>query len=287
MIIQCPACNLRYDVSTRAPGTRARCRCGASFEVPDPTAVATDNAARCHGCGARNAARARACLYCGASLATASCPACFTLNPAHYRHCSQCGGDLQAPARVLEDERDRQLTCPRCEEALEARLLADTLVDQCSQCGGMFLDHEVLHGVLDDHQRQAPLRQRLLQLPAAADLPDPRQVVYLRCPECATFMNRRNPAHRSGIIVDVCAAHGVWFDDRELAILMQLAGAGATLNVGPRPNVGAAVAAGATGGVNSAAWSALTRDARNRSIGGADLDLGDLGDLVGLLQRLF
>ena len=30
------------------------------------------------------------------------------------------------------------------------------------------------------------------------------------------MMNRRNYAHKSGVIIDVCREHGVWFDPDEL-----------------------------------------------------------------------
>ncbi len=223
-------------------------------------------------------------------MATVSCPSCLTLNPAHYKHCSACGSDLQAPARAIKEEHDKPLECPRCEKPLEARLLADTLVDQCTDCGGVFLDHEALGAVLNDRTRQAPLRERLLKLPSAGSLPNPREVVYLRCPECATLMARRNPAHRSGIIVDVCAAHGVWFDDRELAILMQLAASGAELNVSPKPNpLAGASAAGASGGspIPGGSLPPMAERSRRDSVMDIDVNIGDLGELLGLIDRLF
>lgn len=289
MIIECPTCKLRYDVAHRAPGTRARCRCGASFTVP-AAGGQSSTGVRCGGCGAQNARAARSCAYCGAAMATVSCAACLSLNPATYRHCSQCGGDLSAPARSLEEHpHEEPLHCPRCEgEQLEARLLADTLVDQCAKCGGVWLDHEVLDRLLTDRSRQAPLRERLLQMPAAAPHEDTRKVVYLRCPECAVLMNRRNPAHRSGIIVDVCAGHGVWFDDRELPILIQLAASGAELNVRPRPNLKAPVSRPAGSG-GSAAKPALSEVFSSRRSNRLDIDLGniDLGDVLRAVERLF
>ncbi|MEM9385386.1 MAG: zf-TFIIB domain-containing protein [Pseudomonadota bacterium] len=188
----------------------------------------------------------------------------------------------------MEDEREKPLECPRCEMPLEARLLADTLVDQCTDCGGVFLDHDVLGALLNDRKRQAPLRERLLKLPKAGPAPNPREVVYLRCPECSTLMTRRNPAHRSGIIVDVCTAHGVWFDDRELAILMQLASAGAELNVLPKPNP----LAGVSSKDAAAKRSSLPRmpdKAMGAPQGPIDIDvnIGDLGDLLRVIDRLF
>src|SRR5258708_7629999 len=45
-------------------------------------------------------------------------------------------------------------------------------------------------------------------------------VHYLPCPTCKTFMNRQNFGHVSGVIVDVCKGHGVWFDRGELQAVM-------------------------------------------------------------------
>jgi Zn-finger nucleic acid-binding protein len=41
-------------------------------------------------------------------------------------------------------------------------------------------------------------------------------VRYLKCPLCDELMNRVNFGRRSGVIVDVCTAHGTWFDAGEL-----------------------------------------------------------------------
>jgi Zn-finger nucleic acid-binding protein len=41
-------------------------------------------------------------------------------------------------------------------------------------------------------------------------------VRYRKCVVCAQLMNRVNYAGCSGVIVDVCAEHGLWFDRNEL-----------------------------------------------------------------------
>jgi Zn-finger nucleic acid-binding protein len=45
-------------------------------------------------------------------------------------------------------------------------------------------------------------------------------VVYLRCPSCRQLMNRTNFGKRSGVIVDVCKPHGIWFDRDELSAVV-------------------------------------------------------------------
>jgi Zn-finger nucleic acid-binding protein len=49
---------------------------------------------------------------------------------------------------------------------------------------------------------------------------------YLPCPICNTLMNRVNFAHCSHVIVDVCKAHGTWFDKDELRRIVEFIRAG-------------------------------------------------------------
>jgi Zn-finger nucleic acid-binding protein len=41
-------------------------------------------------------------------------------------------------------------------------------------------------------------------------------VRYVPCPSCGQLMNRKNFGGESGVVVDVCSAHGTWFDEGEL-----------------------------------------------------------------------
>ncbi|MCB1036418.1 MAG: zf-TFIIB domain-containing protein, partial [Acidobacteria bacterium] len=41
-------------------------------------------------------------------------------------------------------------------------------------------------------------------------------IQYRPCPVCGKLMNRQNYGRRSGIIVDRCGEHGIWFDHEEL-----------------------------------------------------------------------
>src|SRR6185295_4778946 len=51
-------------------------------------------------------------------------------------------------------------------------------------------------------------------------------VRYVRCPQCNELMHRLNFAHCSGVIVDVCRAHGSWFDANELHRIVHFIRAG-------------------------------------------------------------
>ena len=44
---------------------------------------------------------------------------------------------------------------------------------------------------------------------------------YRKCPTCHEMMARRNYGRRSGVIVDICRAHGIWFDPDELPQILR------------------------------------------------------------------
>ncbi len=58
-----------------------------------------------------------------------------------------------------------------------------------------------------------------------AQLPAPKTEAvphgYIPCPDCEKLMNPGNFARRSGIIIDTCKAHGVWFDAGELPQIVE------------------------------------------------------------------
>jgi Zn-finger nucleic acid-binding protein len=49
----------------------------------------------------------------------------------------------------------------------------------------------------------------------------PAQINYVPCPDCGQLMNRSNFARASGVIIDLCKHHGVWFDAGELPRIIQ------------------------------------------------------------------
>ncbi len=215
MIAECPRCSLRYDVSGRPPGTQARCRCGALFTLPDRDADA--DAVSCPKCGGATLPTNNRCDYCGVALAVVRCPRCFSLQLDSARHCSGCGVSLAHPARNVHADGGTELNCPRCEKDLEACLIGETVFDQCGHCGGLWLDHTVFETLCDTREQRSTVAASLGRMPEPTSMPDTRKVVYLKCPECDQLMHRKNFARCSGVIVDVCTAHGIWFDRDELS----------------------------------------------------------------------
>jgi len=129
------------------------------------------------------------------------------MNAADAGHCSGCGRDLGLEPIA----RDGALQCPDCRVAMSAFDCGPGALHDCGRCGGQFAEHAALRDLIERHDRlDVGVRGR-----AITWRPESR-VRYVACPVCASMMNRRNFGGGSGVIVDVCAKHGTWFDAGEL-----------------------------------------------------------------------
>jgi Zn-finger nucleic acid-binding protein len=122
-------------------------------------------------------------------------------------HCAGCGRDLG-----LEPiPRDGALPCPDCHIAMTVLDCGPGAVHDCGRCGGQFVEVAALRDLLERRTLDAGVvRPRT----SASAIQAP--VRYVACPVCGALMNRRNFGGASGVIVDVCAKHGTWFDRGEL-----------------------------------------------------------------------
>jgi Zn-finger nucleic acid-binding protein len=111
---------------------------------------------------------------------------------------------------------DSRAPCPRCDGGLDPADAGDLSLRSCHACGGVFLAPDALHRISASRELPVTLREELPDRPRTAEGP----VRYLSCPDCAKSMNRRNFGRISGVIVDVCRDHGVWFDAGELAAVL-------------------------------------------------------------------
>jgi Zn-finger nucleic acid-binding protein len=165
------------------------------------------------------------CAYCQAALALVGCPRCLgrVFEGAHF--CQHCGAALEGQGATSAEA--SSLSCPRCPPAegaaLAARQLGTTHLLECPRCGGTWLDAHTVASLVTQHDQQAALSTALPGLwgasVAAPKGPEP-VVRYLQCPSCARLMNRQNFGRRSGVVVDVCRADGVWFDAGELGAVV-------------------------------------------------------------------
>ena len=216
MILACPGCDSRYDVTGHAVGQRFRCRCGDMMTLEAMPPVAGELG--CPHCGAGVAATASTCLHCSTALLVKACPRCLSRVFHGHKHCPECGAEIGLAA-TAGTHGDRP--CPRCTTALHARRVGDIVIDECGACLGVFLDHIAIKRVVVD-RAQSRAETLLGALPRCEVKPVPGagQKMYLPCPVCHVVMNRRLFATGTGVIIDVCRTHGTFFDVGELPLII-------------------------------------------------------------------
>jgi len=163
------------------------------------------------------------------------CPNCGrNFQPGRTR-CQWCGADVsQVPLPQM------QFACPCCEGSprLEEFHSGEWLLYLCARCGGLWVTTAALER-LEEHYEQAPASRPRPEhvrpngvavaageavsgdpgpaTGAAADVAPPAlpQSLYRPCPQCRELMARRNYHRVSGVVLDECLGHGVWFDRHE------------------------------------------------------------------------
>ena len=173
----------------------------------------------CPKCGATVGPEVTRCPYCDARLATVACPSCFAKFFRGFSNCPYCGADAEREA-VAPTNRQ----CPKCEtkSKLATVRIGQTQVEECGRCAGLWLEHrtfEKLQTAKDEHAA-------ILGMPVPVQASHETQVRYFPCPTCGQMMNRLNFARCSGVIVDTCKQHGIWFDADELRQIIAFIEAG-------------------------------------------------------------
>jgi len=82
----------------------------------------------------------------------------------------------------------------------------------------LWVDSSSFHRICKETEQQTVVLEAASSGPEA---PPPAAPRYWPCPECRRLMNRQNFARVSGIIVDVCKGHGVWFNRGELRRIIE------------------------------------------------------------------
>lgn len=189
----------------------ARCSAGRSCEDGGMTDAMP--ALACHSCGAPIESGARRCRFCDASVATLRCARCFHLSLPSALHCEACGFELG-----LEPIPEKAaLSCPDCRLLLDAFAGENGRLYDCSRCGGQFVEAALLRDLLE---RRAVCGGAVPRRPSA-QRPVVGAVRYVPCPACSQLMGRKNFGGHSGVIIDVCREHGVWFDESELPRVLE------------------------------------------------------------------
>jgi Zn-finger nucleic acid-binding protein len=180
----------------------------------------SDLVLHCPSCGAAVKRGVDNCEYCGAHLdfslrgKTIHCPHCFNTTSADGKFCIHCAKPVKglvAEGKVLEDR-----LCPRCEVPMRGMSMGDFSVVQCAECSGLFVPHETFE--MMQEVRDAAIFST--QGVARATIEPEEVIKYVRCPVCLKMMNRTNFARISGVIIDSCRDHGIWFDPGEVEKIM-------------------------------------------------------------------
>jgi Zn-finger nucleic acid-binding protein len=135
-------------------------------------------------------------------------------------YCPSCGRSLGLePIAVSE----ASLDCPRCPGHLAVFASEPGRLYDCASCGGQFVEHPLIRDLLERREVCGALVPRRAY--SAPSLHQER-VKYVPCPSCKALMNRQNFGGASGIIVDLCAKHGIWFDSGELPRVLEFVESG-------------------------------------------------------------
>lgn len=175
----------------------------------------------CSACGGLVRELARVCNYCRSPVATVRCARCFMMNVPEALHCVSCGTELGL--MPVPSDAEHEFDCPRCQSVrLDGYHNGEATLYDCESCGGQFVTNSDLTAMLQAHECRLVEAPRLLR----KENPLSQPVTYVPCPKCQQLMLRRNFGGISGVVVDVCAAHGTWFDAGELPRILAFVGSG-------------------------------------------------------------
>lgn len=175
-------------------------------------------ALNCPNCGAAVSSDAAQCEFCNSRLKTMACPECLALMFLGSRHCPQCGIiAIQPEIKAAENLGD----CPRCKAELNQLQIDRINLRECRRCEGWWTDVETFENVCAEREHQAAVLSLIAAKHSRAENKIPVKISYVPCPDCRQLMNRSNFAGSSGVIIDLCKQHGVWFDREELPKIIE------------------------------------------------------------------
>lgn len=225
----CPACDRQYDVSHLSAGEGVRCDCGERFTTRRPSPISA-RVVRCSGCSGDVPLGARTCPYCGVEITAddrglgVRCPKCLAKARARDTFCGACGTELSAHARPAVPE---ERSCPRCEGVLQGHVLDGGLpIVECTACAGVWLNPETFEVVLQRGEQDARAEAPRVRGHEPPPVEVETEVRYLPCVGCGELMTRKRIGGAKGATVDVCRAHGLWFDAGELERILAWVRAG-------------------------------------------------------------
>jgi Zn-finger nucleic acid-binding protein len=175
-------------------------------------------ALNCPNCGAAVSADAPNCPFCSTRLQTVACARCHGMMWLGSKFCPHCAGPAEPILIGAESGHD----CPRCNVPLTHLAFAHALAEECPRCRGLWMQAADFDRICSDAEAQTAA-SGFARIPVP---PMPSEELYPRCPACTDRMSRQNFARRSGIMINICRAHGVWLDGDELRQIIEFIRAG-------------------------------------------------------------
>lgn len=138
--------------------------------------------------------------------------------------CPHCGAKAEQP----EEADQSTVRCPGCGgEMRNQRLSEAATIYECAACGSAWLTPKTFTTLIADREARGATPANG-EAAAAGGLTKPKPIRvantatrYVHCPVCNALMNRVNFGDTSGVIVDTCATHGIWFEREELHAILQ------------------------------------------------------------------
>lgn len=163
------------------------------------------------------------------------CPACGAPSPAEAAHqpttCRFCGATRVPVPREVERVVEKVVVvggpgpepegpgCPRCSRALEAVRSGARGVSVCTRCGGVWVDKDTADYLarVSDPDLEVAVRRSVGVVISVAPA---QRVATVFCPVCDQA-TRHVDLPNTGQGIDVCDAHGTWFDRDELTLFVE------------------------------------------------------------------
>lgn len=171
-------------------------------------------ALNCPNCGAAVVDNAVQCGHCRSRLKTMSCGNCFETIFEGSNYCPLCGSKAVSPTSAHHVPSG---DCPRCRSKLTSIEVDDVRLLECERCAGVWCDVDTFETICSEKEGQAAVIKRLGEI---GESKHESNVRYVPCPACGVLMNRSNFARISGVVIDSCKPHGVWFDAQELPTII-------------------------------------------------------------------
>jgi len=144
-----------------------------------------------------------------------SCSSCFETIFKGNKFCPLCGSKA-VESNIHADKKAGD--CPRCKKKMQLIGVEGVELSECEKCEGVWTDVETFETICANRENQSAVLKKFDEI---LQRPKPVKVQYIPCPTCSQLMNRSNFAKVSGVIIDTCKGHGVWFDAEELPRIIE------------------------------------------------------------------